>query len=139
MKVRMSLFANDCEDMSLEELINHILRKEDGWFLDQLESEELYEEFASYAYDYLADSEDVKEFNSIPKESVISALIDVRDFINEENYDEYVQTSAQFMEDVWREDFRDDNACPLFGDVKNKAFKDAIKLLYGKYCNEKVE
>ena len=132
MQVRIAPFTDEYIDMSLEELITYVINDEDGYFLDYSDPEDMCDEFLASAENYIS-FEDSEELEN-NREEVITALVNARNKINDQNYADYVQDSAQFMRDTWLEDFMDQSNYPVFGDCKEKCFKDAIKLMYSKYC-----
>lgn len=137
MQVRLSVFSDNYVDMTLEEFVNHIIKFEDGYFLDYEDLDSMYNEFISCAESYTT-SEEFEYLENNPDE-IKSILIDARDFINNQNLSDYIKDSAQFMRDAWLEDFIDQSNYPVFGKAKKEGFKEAVKLLYNKYCNESLE
>lgn len=97
----------------------------------------MFDEFLGCAASYIDWTQEDELINH--KEEIIQILIDERNRFNKENYKDFVECSANFMRDTWLEDFCEDCDYPLFGSIKAKAFRDAVKLLYTKYCNEKIE
>lgn len=137
MQVRLSVFSDNYVDMTLEEFVNHIIKFEDGYFLDYEDLDSMYDEFIACAESYTT-SEEFEYLENNPDE-IKSILIDARDFINNQNRSDYIKDSAQFMRDAWLEDFMDQSNYPVFGKAKKEGFKEAVKLLYNKYCNEGLE
>ena len=137
MQFRLSVFSDNYVDITLEEFVIHIIKVEDGYFLDYEDLDSMYDEFIACAESYTT-SEEFEYLEDNPDE-IKSILIDARDFINNQNRSDYIKDSAQFMRDAWLEDFMDQRNYPVFGKAKEEGFKEAVKLLYNKYCNESLE
>lgn len=132
MKARISVFSNIYNDMTLSQLVSHIIKLEDGYFLDYDDEDSMVTEFIECAENYVTD-EDL-EYLQNNHDEVKTALIEAREFINKENFDDFVDESANFMRDTWEADFSDYANNPVFGEAKERAFKEAVKLLYNNYC-----
>lgn len=137
MKVKLFAFSTEYVDMTLEEFVNHIIKIEDGYFLDYDDTDAMVAEFIACADNYTT-TEEYEYLENNPEE-VKLALLEAKDFINHQNFDDYVKDSATFMRESWQEDFMDESNYPVFGEAKKEGFKEAIKLLYNKYCNEGLE
>lgn len=136
MKMNPNVFGKEM-NLSLSDCVKQIIFEESGYFLDYDNPQLMFDEFIGCAASYIDWTQEDELINH--KEEIIQILIDERNRLNKENYKDFVECSADFMRNAWLEDFCEDCDYPIYGDIKAKAFKDAIKLLYNKYCNEKVE
>lgn len=137
MKAKLFAFNTEYVDMTLEEFVNHVIKNEDGYFLDYGDEDSMVAEFLACAEAYT--TEDEYNYLEDNPDEVKAVLLEARDFINKQNFDDYVKDSAQFMREAWLEDFMDESNYPVFGKVKEEGFAKAIELLYNKYCNESLE